>query len=110
MSKFALFFSYTAESWAKMMANPSDRTAAIRVTASALGGSVESFYYMFGKRDGFVVFDLPGNTDAAAIAVGVSSTGAFETVQTYPLIDPADLGDVLAKAKTTVGTYNPPGK
>jgi len=109
MSKFALFFSYTPQTWAKMITNPKDRTGAVRELASALGGSVEAFYYMFGERDGFVVLDLPDDTDAAAVALGVNSTGAFDSVQTHVLIEPANLSVVLGKAKTAIDHYTAPG-
>ena len=48
MAKYAFFFTYSSEAWARMIQSPGDRTAAVRQLASALGGSVESIYWMFG--------------------------------------------------------------
>ncbi|MEU6642538.1 GYD domain-containing protein [Saccharomonospora sp. NPDC046836] len=109
MAKYAVFFSYTPESWARMIANPSDRMAAVKASTESVGGSVETMYFMFGERDGFVVVDLPDSEAAAAMSVAVSSTGAFRSVQTHELIAPAHLPQVLERARTTAASYRPPG-
>ena len=67
MAKYALFFSYTQESWANMIKNPTDRSAAASQLADSLGGKLESFYWMFGEYDGFAVVDLPDSVTAAAV-------------------------------------------
>ncbi|MDT7646118.1 MAG: hypothetical protein QOC75_3118, partial [Pseudonocardiales bacterium] len=40
MIKFALFFSYTPETWARMISAPSDRAAAVRATIEQAGGTL----------------------------------------------------------------------
>lgn len=109
MPKFALFFTYTPESWAKMIDGPGDRRGAVQAMTESLKGSVESLYFMFGERDGFVVLDLPDADAAAAAALVVTSTGAFRNVDTHQLIEPEHLPDVLAKAGTARGSYRLPG-
>lgn len=109
MAKFALFFSYTADTWAKMIKNPGDRAAAVRQVIEPMGGTLESFYFMFGDHDGFVVADAPDSETAAAVAIAVASTGALKSVETHQLIEPADLTGVLAKAGGALANYRPPG-
>lgn len=109
MAKFAFFFSYSSESWKKMLSNPGDRTAAVRSLAAAVGGSLESYYFMFGDRDGFATVEVPDSASAAGIAIAVVSSGAFDHFETHELIDPADLPAVLEKANAAVGSYTPPG-
>lgn len=109
MTKYVLFFSYTAEAWAGMIKNPSDREAAARTAIESLGGRLESMYFMFGERDGMAVIDMPDAESAAASAIAVSSSGAFRSVQTHELIEPARLGSVLAKAGGVIGGYRVPG-
>ena len=48
MAKYAVFFTYTSDAWARMINNPGDRTAAVRQLAASVGGSLESAYWMFG--------------------------------------------------------------
>ena len=109
MAKFAVFFSYKHETWDQMLKKPGDRTAAVRDLASSVGGSMEALYFMFGDRDGFVIVDVPDAEAAAALAVAVSSTGAFSQVETRQLVAPEDLPSVLEKAAKARETYRPPG-
>jgi uncharacterized protein with GYD domain len=110
MAKFGLFFSYTPEAWNRMLVKPSDRTAAVRQLASDVGGSVESFYFMFGDRDGFVVVDVPDAAAAAAVSIAVNSSGSFSHMETRQLISPDDLPGLLEKAATVRESYRPPGE
>ena len=109
MAKFAVFFSYKAETWDQMLKKPGDRAAAVRDLASSVGGSVEALYFMFGDRDGFVILDAPDAVAAAAVSVAVSSTGAFSHLETRQLVAPEDLPSVLEKAARARETYRPPG-
>lgn len=51
MSRYVVFFSYTSETWARMMDSPGDRTAAVRQVVETLGGSLESIDWMLGPHD-----------------------------------------------------------
>jgi uncharacterized protein with GYD domain len=110
MAKFAVFFSYKPETWDELLKKPGDRTAAVRDLAASVGGSMESLYFMFGDRDGFVVFDAPDAGAAAAVAIAVNSTGAFAHLETRQLISPDDLPSVLERAGSARETYRPPGQ
>jgi uncharacterized protein with GYD domain len=110
MAKYAFFFTYSSDAWARMIQNPGDRTAAIRQLAGALGGSVESVYWMFGPYDGIVIADLPDAADAAALSVAVGSTGSFKHLETHELFTHDQLGQMLARARDAGGTYQPPGQ
>jgi uncharacterized protein with GYD domain len=110
MAKFAVFFSYKPETWNQMLMKPGDRATAVRDLASSLGGSLESLYFMFGERDGFVVVDVPDADSAAAVAIAVTSSGAFSHMETHQLISPEDLPAVLEKAARAREAYRPPGE
>ena len=110
MAKFAIFFSYKPETWNQMLMKPGDRSAAVRDLASSVGGTLESLYYMFGERDGFVVLDVPRAEDAAALAIAVNSSGAFAHAETHELISPDGLSGVLQKAAQAREAYRPPGE
>src|SRR6266516_5810832 len=69
MARYAVFFTYTSDAWARMIKSPGDRTAAVRQLADSVGGSLESAYWMFGAHDGFVVVDVPDSIRAAALSV-----------------------------------------
>lgn len=110
MAKFALFFTYKPETWNQLVLKPGDRVAAVRDLASTVGASLESMYFMFGDRDGFVVLDVPNSEAAAALSIAVGSTGAFSHLETRQLISPDDLPAVLEKAANARESYRPPGQ
>lgn len=109
MTKYVLFFSYTAETWANMIRNPGDRAVAARAAFEPVGATMESMYFMLGARDGMVIFEASDAEVAAAVSIAVSSTGAFRSVQTHELIEPDRLVAVLGKAGTALGAYSAPG-
>jgi uncharacterized protein with GYD domain len=110
MAKYAFFFTYSSETWARMVQSPGDRTAAVRQLASVLGGSVESIYWMFGPYDGILIADVPDSVGAAALSVAVGSTGSFKHLETHELFGQDQLGQMLVRAKEASTAYQAPGQ
>lgn len=110
MAKYAFFFSYTSDAWARMINSPGDRTAAVRQLAGSLGGAVESIYWMFGTHDGILIADVPDSVSAAALSIAVTSTGAFKNVQTHELLTQEQVGQTLQLARDAAQVYQPPGQ
>ena len=108
MAKYALFFSYSPESWASMIKNPTDRSAAAQQAAEAVGGTIESFYWMFGEYDGFAIIDGPDSISAGAVSIAVASTGALSKAVTTQLFDADDQAALVERAKTALASYTPP--
>ena len=69
-----------------------------------MGGSVEAFYYTFGKRDVIVIVSVPDESSALALSMAVNQSGKVR-ITTTPLIS---VDDVDRAAKKTV-SYRPPG-
>jgi uncharacterized protein with GYD domain len=99
MSKYAVFFTLKAEAIARAMQQPSDRVAVVSKAVESAGGKLEAYYLMFGQYDGFVIVDLPDSRAAAASSLAVSSTGAFEHLETHELIEAEDVNLILERAK-----------
>jgi uncharacterized protein with GYD domain len=83
----------------------SAREAAVRNLFESMGGKVESFYFAFGKRDVFVIGELPDNAAAAGLALAVNAAGSA-LCKTTILMTPAEV-DTAVKKKAD---YRPPGK
>ena len=109
MPKFVTFFSYTADTWARMIASPGDRTAVVRATVGAVGGSVESLHWMLGAHDGMLVFEVPDSASAAAISTTIVSSGSFRAAETHELFTQEQLTALLGKADLAKSTYRTPG-
>jgi uncharacterized protein with GYD domain len=99
MSKYAVFFTLKGEAIAQAMEQPSDRVTVVSKAVESAGGTLEAYYLMFGQYDGFVIVDLPDSRAAAATSLAVSSTGAFEHLETHELIEAEDLNPILEQAK-----------
>jgi len=110
MAKYAVFFTYSSDAWARMIKSPGDRTAAVRQLLDSVGGTLESAYWMFGAHDGMIVVDVPDSIRAAALSVAVGSSGSFKHLETHELFSQEQLGQMLAHARDATGAYQPPGQ
>jgi uncharacterized protein with GYD domain len=105
VAKFLVTASYTEEGVKGVQsAGGTSRRDAVAKMAEGLGGSLESFYFAFGKTDAYVVLDLPDNRSAAAASIAVNAAGGA-TSEVIVLLTPEDID---AAAKTSVD-YRPPG-
>src|SRR4051794_18874217 len=82
----------------------SARRDAVARVAESVGGTLESFYFGFGERDGYVILDLPDNEAAAAVSITVNAQGGANVKMTV-LLTPQEID---AAAKRSVD-YTPPG-
>ncbi|MDH2443235.1 GYD domain-containing protein [Amnibacterium sp. CER49] len=107
--KFLVFFDLKPETVAAAMQRPSDRAAVVGKLCEAVGGRLESYYWMFGEHDGFVIADLPDSAAAAAVSLAVTGSGAFSRLETHELIPADRIQGVLDRARTGQAAYAPPG-
>ncbi len=82
----------------------SSRRAAIKSMVEGLGGSLEGVYYALGDTDVFVLVELPGNVDAAAVSMTVCAGGGATTV-TIPLLSVEEADEATSRSVS----YRPPG-
>ena len=108
MSTYLMRFSYTPETWNKLIQNPEDRRDAARAYAEQVGGSLVGFWYGFGEYDGYAIFEVPDNASMAGLAVGIAAGGALASVETTVLLSVEETLAGLAKGKG-IG-YRKPGE
>jgi uncharacterized protein with GYD domain len=106
MTLYLTKFSYTPETWARMIANPEDRRTAATSYIESVGGKLHGFWYAFGKHDGYTLWEAPDNISMAAVALALGSGGALSSVDTTVLLTVEDTIEALTKARG-VG-YRPP--
>jgi uncharacterized protein with GYD domain len=90
----------------RFVAKPSDRAAVVRELAESAGGSLESYYWMFGQYDGAGVFVLPNSHTTAAVCLAAVSSGASTRFETHELIEASDLTAIAERARGIA--YQPP--
>jgi uncharacterized protein with GYD domain len=100
-------FSYTPETWARLIANPEDRREAARTYIESVGGTLHGFWYGFGSHDGYNLFEAPDNVSMTAVALAINGGGALSSIETTVLLTVDETLEALSKAGE-VG-YRAPG-
>ena len=100
-------FSYTPETWARLIANPEDRRAAAQEYIESVGGKLHGFWYAFGEHDGYTLWEAPDNVSMAAVALAIGSGGALTSIETTVLMSVEETIEALRKAQEV--RYRPPG-
>ena len=59
MSLYLTRFSYTPETWARLIDNPEDRRAVAQEYIESVGGKLHGFWYAFGDHDGYNLWEAP---------------------------------------------------
>jgi uncharacterized protein with GYD domain len=107
MALYLTKFSYTPQTWARLMANPEDRRTAATQYIESVGGKLHGFWYAFGSHDGYNLWEAPDNVSMAAVAIALSSGGAISSLETTVLLSVEETLDALGRAGQ-IG-YRPPG-
>jgi uncharacterized protein with GYD domain len=107
MSLYLTKFSYTPETWARLIGNPEDRRKAAQEYIESVGGKLHGFWYAFGEHDGYNLWEAPDNVSMAAVALAISGGGALSSCETTVLLTVDETLDALRKAEQ-VG-YRAPG-
>ena len=100
-------FSYTPETWARLIANPEDRREAAQAYVESVGGKLHEFWYAFGPHDAYTLWEAPDNVSMAAVALAITGGGALSSLETTVLLTVEEALDALGKAKEI--QYRPPG-
>ena len=100
-------FSYTSETWARLIGNPEDRRKAAQTYIESVGGKLHGFWYAFGEHDAYTLYEAPDNASMAAVSLAITAGGALSSLETTVLLTVDETMDALRKAQQ-VG-YRAPG-
>jgi len=100
MAHFLVQVAYSPEGWQALVKSPQNRIEAVRPSIEKLGGKIDTAYFAFGEYDLVMVFQMPDNVNAAAIAMAFAAGGACRTVKTTPLLTAAEAVEAMKKAST----------
>ena len=101
-------FSYTPETWARLIGNPEDRRKAAQAYIESVGGKLHGFWYAFGEHDAYNLWEAPDNTSMAAVALAITAGGALSSLETTTLLTVDETMDALRKAQQV--KYRAPGE
>jgi uncharacterized protein with GYD domain len=100
-------FSYTPETWARLIENPEDRRQAAQSYIGSVGGKLHGFWYAFGTHDGYTLWEAPDNVSMAAVALALSGGGALSSLETTVLLTVDETMEALSKVEQV--RYRAPG-
>ena len=100
-------FSYTPETWARLIDNPEDRRSAAQSYVESVGGKLHGFWYGFGSHDGYNLWEAPDNVSIAAVVLAIGAGGALSSIETTVLLSVEETLDALRKAANV--KYRAPG-
>jgi uncharacterized protein with GYD domain len=100
-------FSYTPETWARLVNKPEDRRIAAKSYIESVGGTLHGFWYGFGSHDGYGLWEAPDNVSMAAVALAITGGGAVSSFDTTVLMTVEETLDALGKAAEI--KYQAPG-
>jgi uncharacterized protein with GYD domain len=106
MPMYLTRFSYTPETWARMMKNPEDRRAAASKYIESVGGKLHGFWYGFGEYDGYNLWEAPDDVSMAATVIAIGAGGALASCNTTVLLTVEETISALNKASSIA--YRPP--
>ena len=97
MPKYLSLGSYTAEGIKGVLKEGgTGRRKAVQAAIEAMGGKMEAYYFAFGENDVVVISEVPDNVTAAALAIGIGSTGTV-SLKTIVLLTPEELDEATKK-------------
>jgi uncharacterized protein with GYD domain len=108
MALYLSKFSYTPETWSRLIGNPEDRREAATAYVESVGGKLHGFWYAFGSHDGYTLWEAPDNVSMAAVALALSAGGAISSLETTVLLSVEETIEALQKAGQV--KYRPPGQ
>ena len=106
MAKYLLEVSYGTEGAKGILKDGgSKRRQVVEVGIKAAGGKLEAFYFAFGKKDAYVIIDVPDHISVAGMVLVVNASGAA-SVTTTVLLTPEEIDQASKKSFS----YIPPGR
>jgi len=107
MARYLIQVSYTPESWAAQIKNPSNRLEAVAEMLAPAGITFVDAYYAFGEFDVVAIIEGPDNVSTAAAIIAIAAGGATSKVQTTVLMSADEGVEAITKAGS-IG-YRPAG-
>jgi uncharacterized protein with GYD domain len=98
MPSYLLQVAYTQQALSALIAEPQDRTQALKKNLKKLGGKMVGSWFSFGEYDLVVVVEMPDNVSAAAWSLAIAAGGALRSVKTTPLLSIEEGMEAMRKA------------
>ncbi|WIY25498.1 GYD domain-containing protein [Parasedimentitalea psychrophila] len=109
MPLFITYASYSQVGIKGLLSKPENRSSVVQSLIEKVGGRLVAMYNTTGTNDVVLVSEAPDGSDAVAIAMAVSASGAIARAETVRAWTSDDFEAVIKKAAGLTGAYVPPG-
>ena len=106
MARYLVRLSASADTWAAMIKNPSNRLEANRPVVESMGGKLEGYYFVVGENEIVELIEMPDEVSMEAITLAILATGAVKSIKTSSLLTAEEAMESMRRAGN-VG-YRPP--
>ena len=110
MPLFITYASYSHSGVKGIVDKPVDRTGAIKALVEKAGGKLVAVYMTTGSHDVVIVSEAADGSDALAVGMAASASGAVSSIETVRAWTPSEFKGIAEKAARVVSAYTPPGK
>jgi uncharacterized protein with GYD domain len=110
MAYYLLRAKYAQDSMNALVQRPEDRLLTTTRLLKEVGGRLHYYFFCFGEYDIVLLFELPDNVSAAALAMTLSAAGTVTATETIPLLTMEEAIDAMNQAREASGIYVPPGR
>ena len=93
-----------------LVQKPQDRLITMTRVLRDIGGRLHYYFFCFGEYDIILLYELPDNVSAAALAMALTASGSVTEVDTTVLLTMEEAIDAMKVAGEATGTYSPAWK
>ena len=109
MATFIITGNYTGKAIQGMIANPSDRAAAVKPLVEAVGGKLVSYYVTTGETDFLMICEAADGTDIMPALMVAGASGTVSNMKTVRAYSSADFMAAQEKASSLASSFKPAG-
>lgn len=109
MATFIITGNYTGQAIQGMIANPSDRAAAVKPLVEAVGGKMLSYYATTGETDFLMICEAADGEDIIPALMVAGASGTVSNLKTVRAYSSADFMAAQKKAGGIAAKFKPAG-
>ena len=109
MATFIVTGNYTEKAVNGMIAQPSDRAAAVKPMVEAVGGKIISYYATTGETDFMMVCEVGDGADMVPALMVAGASGTVANLKTVRAFSAAEFMAAQGKAAGIMAKFKPAG-
>jgi uncharacterized protein with GYD domain len=109
MAMYLARAKFSKDAMRALVERPEDRLITTTRFLQGIGGRLHNYFFAFGEHDIILIYELPDNVSAAALAMVLTSSGSCTEVDTTVLLTMEEAIAAMNQAGKAMAVYSPPG-